>query len=220
MNILFLSQLLPYPPDTGAKVRSYFLLRYLAQNHCITLLAFTRPDDPPKAVEHLRSFCSEVYTIPVHRSRAKDLKSLMYSVLSGKSFVIARDFIPELSQELDHLIKSETFEVVHADQLWMAQYAIQAKSRKPNVKLILDEHNACFQIFQRLAVGEKNPLKKLFYEREWRALRQYETQACTQFDQVVTVTREDQIVLKDLISRLTLKKKASLLYNDPDLRGC
>ena len=32
MHILFLSQLLPYPPDTGAKVRSYYILRYLAQS--------------------------------------------------------------------------------------------------------------------------------------------------------------------------------------------
>ncbi len=201
MHILFLSQLLPYPPDTGAKVRSYFVLRYLAQQHRITLLAFTRPDDPPEAEEHLRSFCTKVYTIPIQRSRSRDIQSQVASLLSGNSFVIQRDFFSEMAQKVDQLMTSETFNAVHADQLWMAQYAIRAKKCTPGVRLVLDEHNACYQIFQRLADGERNPLKRLFYEREWRAMQRYETQACAQFDQVVTVTREDQAILRGMLSK-------------------
>jgi polysaccharide biosynthesis protein PslH len=206
MHILFLSQLLPFPPDTGAKVRSYFVLRYLAQNHRITLLAFTRPDDPPGAVEYLQSFCAEIYTIPIHRSRSRDVQSLVASSLSGKSFVIQRDFVPEMAQKVDQLTTAEAFDAVHADQLWMAQYAIRAKSRKPGLRLVLDEHNACYQIFQRLAEGERNPLKRLFYEHESRVLRRYEAGACTQFTQVVTVTREDQTILRGMLSELGIEE--------------
>ena len=59
-KILYLSQLLPYPPDAGAKVRQYFTLRYLAQRHQVTLVAFTRSDDLPAAKGHLESFCAVV----------------------------------------------------------------------------------------------------------------------------------------------------------------
>ncbi len=69
MRILFLTQVLPYPLDAGPKIRAYYTLRCLAQQHDITLLSFVRPTDRPEAVAHLRGFCREVITMPMARSR-------------------------------------------------------------------------------------------------------------------------------------------------------
>lgn len=204
-RILFLSQLLPYPLNTGAKTRAYFVLRHLAQRNQVTLLAFTRIDDPPEAVEHLRDFCAGVYTIPMLRSRRRDMRALLESLLSDQSFVIRRDYVPAMAQKIEELVSNGDYDAVHADQLWMAQYALHAgkfigENKKPC--LILDEHNACFQILQRLAQGEKNVLKRLFLEREWRALRDYEVRACTGFDRLITVTEEDRCTLQRMIQDL------------------
>jgi hypothetical protein len=206
MHILSLSQLLPYPTDTGAKIRSYYALSCLAQKHHVTLLAFTRPDDPLGAVEHLKGIFEEVHTVPIQRSRLRDAESLIASLLGGKSFVIERDFYPEMVDKVDQLMAAEAFDAVHSDQLWMAQYAIRAKSRRAGVKLVLDEHNACYQIFQRLAESERNPLKRLIYQREARVLHRYETWACSQFDRVVTVTQEDRAILSGMGSKASTKK--------------
>ena len=73
------------------------------------------------------------------------------SLLTGSSFTIQRDSVYKMKQAVDMLLKAERFDVIHCDQLWMAQYAIRAKQIAPNVMLVLDEHNACFQIWQRLA---------------------------------------------------------------------
>ncbi|MFC1922187.1 glycosyltransferase family 4 protein [Chloroflexota bacterium] len=200
MSILFLSQLLPYPPDAGPKVRSYFILRYLAQKHAVTLLTFTRPDDKPEAISHLEEFCQAVHTVPMVRSRARDVKSLSTSLVTGQSFIINRDFVPGMALTIDRLLETNEYDIVHADQLWMAQYALRARDISPGAGLVLDEHNACFQIFQRLAQGEKNPFKRLILEREWRALKRYEGQACAQFDHVVTVTQEDRACLEGLVN--------------------
>jgi glycosyltransferase involved in cell wall biosynthesis len=206
LRILFLSQLIPHPPDTGAKIRSLHTLRYLAQNHHVTLLAFTRLDDPLVAVEHLQGICEDVQVVPIQRRRLRDIQSMATSLLGRKSFVIERDFFPEMVQKVDQLMAAEAFDAVHADQLWMAQYAIRAISQKAGVKLVLDEHNACFQIFQRLAESERNPLKRLIYNREARVLHQYETWACSQFDRVVTVTQEDRAILSGMGSKASTKK--------------
>jgi glycosyltransferase involved in cell wall biosynthesis len=199
-KILFLSQLLPYPPDAGPKVRSYYVLRHLAQNRHVTLLAFTRPDDPPMAVDHLKGICEEVQVVPIQRSCLRDVQSMATSLLGGKSFVIERDFFPKIAQKVDRLMAAKVFDAVHADQLWMAQYAIRARSRSAGVKLVLDEHNACYQVFQRLAQSETNPFKRWFYQREARALQSYEAWAVAQFNQVVTVTREDQAILQSMLA--------------------
>lgn len=200
MHILFLSQLLPFPPDTGAKVRSYHTLRYLAQHHRVTLLAFTRPDDPPQAIEKLKGICEDVHTVPLRRSRLHDIQMLVASLVSGKSFVIQRDFVPDMARKVNQLMADDRVDAVHADQLWMAQYALRANSRDGRPQLVLDEHNACYHIFQRLADGEGNPLKRALYRREGLALKKYEAWACAQFDHVVTVTTEDQSDLSSLVA--------------------
>ncbi len=182
-------------------MRAYYVLRWLAQHHQVTLLAFSRPDDRPEALEHLRSFCREVHTIPMVRSRQRNIRALLLSLVNQRPFVIQRDFLPEMAEKVDQILSSGEIEAVHSDQLWMAQYALRARQNglveKP-VKTVLDEHNACFQIFQRLAQGETNLLKKLVLEREWRLLKRYEARCLAHFDQTVAVTAEDRATLAGL----------------------
>ena len=204
MRILYLCQLVPYPPDAGPKVRAYYTLRYLAQRHEVTLVAFTRPDDQAEALERLRTFCAQVYTAPIRRSAWRNSRDLLSSLAAGDSFIIRRDFAAEMASKVDRLLEGGDFDAVHADQLWMAQYALRAKRRPATgskLQTILDEHNACFQIFQRLAQEESNPLKQALLEREWRRLMDFEARALGQFDRVVTVTDEDRKTLQGLLER-------------------
>ena len=198
-QILFLSQLVPYPLDAGPKVRSYYVLRHLAQKHQVTLLAFSRPDDSPANIKHLLDFCEEIHLITIHRNLYHNIQALAESLFTRKSFIIWRDYVPEMARTIDNLIKTKQFDAIHTDQLWMAQYALRAKKVAPNVKLLLDEHNACFQIWKRLAVRERNPLKRWLYKREGNRLREYEAYACSQFDHIVTVTEEDSNTLRSLV---------------------
>jgi glycosyltransferase involved in cell wall biosynthesis len=216
-RILFLSQLLPYPPDAGPKIRSYYVLRHLAQKNQITLLAFSRPDDTPEAIQHLQEFCENVHLIPMHRSLIQNLVSMAASIMKGTSFIIQRDYVPEMAQTFDRLLKATPFDAVHTDQLWMAQYALRAKKLSPNTKVVMDEHNACFQIWQRLAAGEHNPIKRLLMEREWRKLKNYEAKACSRFDQLVTVTDEDNLILKNLVA--SQAPLSNLVFSTPSTKN-
>ena len=62
----------------------------------------------------------------------------------------------------------QPFDLVHADQLNMAMFA----DRLPLPRL-LDQHNAVWTIFKRMAQQEAGP-KRLFLEREWRLLKRFE----------------------------------------------
>jgi len=67
----------------------------------------------------------------------------------------------------------------------------------PRPKLVLDQHNAVFQIPKRLSEGEGNPVKKLLLSQEAKKLVSYETRCCADFDQVVWVTQEDWKALEE-----------------------
>jgi glycosyltransferase involved in cell wall biosynthesis len=45
---------------------------------------------------------------------------------------------------------------------------------------------------------DRNPIKRLLLEREWRLLAQSEAQICRQFDRVIAVTEEDRTALERL----------------------
>ncbi|MBE7474465.1 MAG: glycosyl transferase family 1 [Anaerolineae bacterium] len=191
MHILFLSQVLPYPIDAGPKMRSYFVLRHLAQKHQVTLLTFVRDTDRREDIAHLAEFCHAVHTVPMRRTRVRDVKFLIQSLLTQQPFLIIRDQIPEMNEKIRQLVTSEAFEVVHADQLWMAQYALKAKDLSPSSKIIVDQHNAVYLIPRRLAESDSNPLKQRFLAREAKLLTRYEPEICHRFDHVVWVTKED-----------------------------
>lgn len=203
MKILFLSQVIPYPTDAGPKTRAYYCLRHLhAVGHQVVLVYFSRPADHPQAIAHLQQFCSEVISLPLPRSRLRDGISLARALLRRRPFIIERDSLPQMHALVQRLLDSGSFDAVHSDQLWMAQYARQARQAgsKTGPLLVLDEHNACFQIVQRLAVGEGNRLKQWILQGEARKVQAYEARCLAQFDRVVTVTQEDRRILEGLAS--------------------
>jgi len=191
MHILFLSQVLPYPLDAGPKMRSYYVLRHLSQKHKVTLLTFVRDSDSAENMAHLAEFCHAVHTVPMHRSRLRDAKFLAQSLLTRQSFLIIRDQLPAMTTKLRELAGTQKFDVVHADQLWMAQYALAAKAVSPASKLILDQHNAVYLIPQRLAESTSNAVKKQFLNRESQSMAAFEADVCRRFNHVVWVTQED-----------------------------
>jgi len=202
MRILFLTQVLPYPLDSGPKIRAHYVLRQLAVEHQITLVSFVRTNRESKHAEQLRRYCTEIHLVPMLRSKARDIWHLTRSILNGQPFVIQRDSSTSMRRELKRLAATERYDVVHADQLNMAQYALQCPARAR----VLDAHNAVWTVVRRLCEGTPWGIKRLLLEAEWRKMRRYEGRTCGRFDRVVTVTEEDRDAL------------ASIADNTPHMR--
>lgn len=193
MRILFLTQVLPYPLDAGPKVRAYYVLRHLAQQHEVTLVSFVRPTDTAAALDHLRQYCCAIHTVPMRRSWLKDLAWLGKSLVMGEPFIIARDWVQPMARLLAELMAApQPFDAIHADQLWMAPYALWARQQTRRAPVLtLDQHNAVYLIPQRMAQEETNPIKRALLQLEARKLAAYESAICRQFDHVMWVTQED-----------------------------
>ncbi|MBZ0278029.1 MAG: glycosyltransferase family 4 protein [Anaerolineae bacterium] len=198
MRVLLLTQVLPYPPDSGPKVKTYYVLKYLAEQHEVTLVSFVRDTDKPEYIQHLQNLCHRVITVPITRSPVRDLMFLGQSLLKGQPWMMLRDERPEMRQALVELAKTETFDVVHADQLNMGQYALPfTNSRK-----VLDLHNALWVLYKRLAetLPLTKPMKYILL-RDWRLLKRYEGDLCRTFDAVTAVSQEDKLALQEAGAR-------------------
>jgi glycosyltransferase involved in cell wall biosynthesis len=201
VNILFLTQLLPYPLDAGPKVRAYYVLQHLAQHNTVTLATFIRGSDSPDALAHMQSRVARLVTSPIRRSPGRDALAIGRSALSGEPVLITRDRVPEMTALLQRVTRETHFDAIHADQLWMAPYALaasRAHGGRGQPRLVLDQHNAVHLIPRRLADSAANPVMRFGWRREARQMARYEAAICRAFDKVVTVTEADREALSGL----------------------
>ncbi len=194
-RILLLTQVLPYPPDSGPKVKTYNVLKYLARQHEVTLVSFARGDQSAD-IAHLRTLCAAVHTAPMTRPVWRDALALGRSMLNGQPWMMLRDDRAAMRALIDAMCGAQRFDFVHADQLNMAQYARRARARTPGLKTVLDLHNALWVLYRRQAANMGGP-RKLLLERDWRLLKSYEAAACAEFDHVMAVSEEDRAALAE-----------------------
>ncbi len=145
MKVLLPTQVLPYPPDSGPKVKTYNVLKYLAQSHEVTLVSFVRGDQSAD-VAHLRRYCRAIHTVPMERGVVRDGLAMVRSLLTSQPWMMVHDDRAAMRGLVDRLATEQRFDVAHADQLNMAQYA----TRVSGAFKVFDAHNALWLLYKRL----------------------------------------------------------------------
>ena len=199
-RILFLAHLLPLPLDSGAQIKSYHTLQTLAANYDITLLAFVRSEEENQHIKNLRSFCvGGVQTVPIARSKARNITDAATALLTRNSFIVSRDHVPAMQKAVIERLTKQKYAAVHIDHLQMAQYVLP---RRSGARLILDHHNIESVIIKRLSETTDSRAMRIYAAQEWPKLQRYEVGVCKQCDAVVTVTDEDATTLRLLAPEL------------------
>ena len=207
MRILFLTQILPYPPNAGPRVKTWHVLRHLAKSGAeITLVTFIRSDEV-EFLDAVKQICHQVYTVPIERNRLKDLLFFIKSLISGKPFLIERDHLKSMDNKLKEVLEHNSFDFIHADQLTMAQFALTARQyfldRFPEQKdkppkLIFDAHNATWTIMDRMQHQVPFFLRP-FVWLERNKIKNYEGKLVNDFDATLAVTEIDRQSLLEAV---------------------
>jgi polysaccharide biosynthesis protein PslH len=201
MHILFLTQILPYPPASGPKVKTWHVLRYLSEcGHKITLVSFIRPEEIPY-IDDVKKVCAAVHTVPVHRSRVSDVYYLLRSQLTGRPFLVERDDLSEMRSLVKRIVASETVDVIHADQLTMTQFAFPLPGpdeKKPAT--VFDAHNAVWTITARMKQNAAFYMK-LPLGLETGRIKKYEGMIVKNFSATLAVTEPDRLALLDALQQ-------------------
>lgn len=194
MRVLVLTQVIVYPADAGPKVKTLQVLRHLAAQHEVVYCTFVRSEKEAQDAEKLRSLCRRVVTVPLTRSRLSDARYLVESVLTNDSFLLRRDERAAMHTAVRQLLEEEQIDVLHIDQLNMMRF-VPANWRG---HVVLDEHNAVWQVVERLQKGARNPLARLMLGREVRLIRKLEGAACRRAQAVLAVSEHDRDALQEV----------------------
>ncbi len=200
MKILFLTQIVPFPPDAGPKVKTWHVLRSLIkQGHAVTLVSFVRPEEE-QYLPALKKICTAVHAVPISRSRIADVFYMLRSYLSTRPFLIERDDLPGMQAMVSGLVRGDDFDFIHADQLTMVQFGLRAANISPNKKpkIIFDAHNAVWTIVERMKEGARWFLKPVLAV-EARRVKRYEGELLTKVDHVLAVSDIDRAGLEEAL---------------------
>jgi glycosyltransferase involved in cell wall biosynthesis len=209
LRILFLTQIIPFPPDSGPKVKTYHVLRYLKERgHQVYLASFVRSEEEVH-IAGLKDVCDEIYRVPIHRSRVADGFYWLRSHLSGRPFLIERDDLAGMRQVVARVLAEKSIDCIHADQLTMVQFGLppaplfgrrdgnDATPRKKPL-LVFDAHNATWTIVERMRQAVPFFLRPVL-SLEARRVKYYEGQIVRRFDHTLAVTDIDE---RDLLEAL------------------
>ncbi len=212
MRILFLTQIIPWPPDAGPKVKTWQVLQYLKeQGHEVHLVSFVRAEEE-KHVHALERVCASVRTVLIQRSTIANAKYYLKSWMSGRPFLIERDDLAGMRELVRAAIAEENLDIVHADQLSMAQFAFEdayplhelgSNQRGGNKRpcLVFDAHNATWTIMERMRQTMSWYLKPVLTVEAGR-IRRYEGEIIQSFDHTFAVAQPDAVALREAVTSL------------------
>jgi glycosyltransferase involved in cell wall biosynthesis len=176
-------------------VKTWNLLKWLAaEGHAVTLASFLRGESAGE-LDAVRRYCTAVHGVPIRRGRVRDVGFLLDSLATRQPFLMRRDRRTAMRRLVLRLAREVGFEIVHADQLNMAQYARLV----PNADMVLDAHNALWLLYRRFAATMRRGPRRWLFEREARLLRDYEGEMGRAAKAVLAVSPADRAALAEVI---------------------
>lgn len=196
MKILVIGSRVPWPLKDGGAIATYGMLKGLAEAGAeVTLFTWNTRKHHVSAAdisEHL-GFC-KVRTVDIDTTPT--WWGAVTHLLTGKSYNLARFYRRQGVAALQKLIAENTYDVVQFEGLY-ATPLLEGISAYTGAR-VLRQHNAEFMIWQKLAAGEKNPLKKWYYARLAGQLKEAETAILRKFDAIIPITAEDEALFREL----------------------
>ncbi|MEI8166931.1 MAG: glycosyltransferase [Chloroflexales bacterium] len=204
MHILFLAPYQPYPPRGGGSLRIYNLARGLAAHHEVSILAFVPDQAAVDALAPLRELChiATVWAVPPRSLARRALDTLSAS----RPDMALRSASRAYAEALSRMLAANRYDVVQAESLEMAGYALRARGLGP--RLVLDEFNAEYLLQRRAALVDLRQSLRLrpralagglYSLVQWQKLARYEARMLRAFDRALVVSEDDRATLARLV---------------------
>lgn len=200
MKILFLSQIVPYPPHGGVLQRGYNILREISKNFEVHLLAFLHPDILPSQAlveesrQELGKFCTniEYFQLWPKKSLFHKYFAFYFGLFSKKPFSVLAHRSKLFQWRLAEILATGEINIIHFDTIALAQYY----NKKMSCPAVITHHNIESHLMARRAKVEKNVLNKLYLHLQAKRLEQYEIIQSPKFDVNIMMSEIDAEALK------------------------
>lgn len=184
LRLLQIAPRLPWPLDTGAKLRNFHLGRVLSETAGVTLLAFENG---------LAHAIGEIYenVVSVPRAGHNSFSKLLRGALGRAPLPLLNYTSSAMARELRKLLNPQTFDLVQFESIHLTGYLPLVLDAAPAPLAILDWHNIESDLLAQYSQREPNPLKRSYARRTAKLMREAEERAARGFDAHIVVSEAD-----------------------------
>ena len=190
MRILFLTETIPAPLDSGGRIKTFHTLGMLATRHEISCQTFIRTPGQRAHAALLEDRCESVALHLVPRSPLREAISAVRALGTGRPFTLVRHNHRAAHAAIRALARREPFDLVYCDHLSMVQYG-----RGLGLPLLYDAHNVEWELVARHATTLARPARAAA-RLEAARLRLEEARACREASLVLTLTEANERALR------------------------
>lgn len=170
MHILVVYPYIPYPIDRGTYQRVFHLLRELAREHTIDLIALSENGERAEHRGIFEAFCRKVVFVPFEHPPWPRL--FPNRLLNPLPTTVRHWWLPQLADTITEMLDQNSYDMVHVCDIVMAQYFLDDHLQIP---LSVDRSRVDLQFqeeqYARMPKGLKSSL--LHHEQIWK-LRRFE----------------------------------------------
>ena len=216
MRILIISNLIPVPPNSGARIRQYQLFRRIAEKHDVGYACHVWNDEEEHEVGRLREMFHPVVTGRVRRSpRERLLPSMARDFFRGRPPALSLWRSSELEIGLRRLFYETEFDIVQIEETQMAPY-IDLLPSKSKTRTVLSLHNVLFDQIESIGRISGSSALRRWHRLNARLCSRWEPRFAGRFDRCTTVSERDLALLLDAAPGL----RAEVVPNGVDIDSC
>lgn len=185
MNILFLSQIVPYPPHGGVLQRGYNIIREIGKYNQVHLVAFIHPeylgtpDLLAEARTELEKHCASVHFFPLwpKQSRLHKLVAFGLGLFYPKPFSALAHSSRSYRNKAREILRTQAIDVLHIDTIGLARY----RDLAGDTPCLLTHHNIESTLMARRSKVEGGPLQRFYVGLQAKRLLRYEASESPRF---------------------------------------
>ncbi len=186
MKILMLTPYLPYPLLSGGQIRTYNLLKKLADKHDITLFALIKEESERQYIPELEKYCTKVRVFK-RSHHPFTPKNILQTAFSTFPFLVIRNYVPETVRAVKQELSDFKYDLIHAETFYMMPHLPET-----TVPTILVEQTIEYLGYESYAEQVKfAPLKQLL-KIDINKIKRWEKYYWQWCEKLIVMSEEDK----------------------------
>jgi glycosyltransferase involved in cell wall biosynthesis len=213
MRILWVKAGKLLPVDTGGKIRSFNILRELAQTNAVTLLTYyggARDKDYEQQIQDRFPGAVTIHTAAPDTTMFERAIDYLRRLPSSAPYAVTKFYSPEVEQWINDRRGARQFDVAVCDFL----SATLNFSEPLELPTVLFQHNVESVLWRRQAAHEPNRIQRLAFKIEAAKMTRYERGAVNRFHHIIAVSEQD----REQMAGMTDAARISVVPTGVDLK--
>ncbi len=196
MNILVIYPYIPFPIDRGTYQRTFHLLRELAREHTVDLIALSENGERLQHRHVFEDFCRDVRFVPFEHPAWPKL--FPHRLFSRTPSSIQHWSLPHVATTIREQLQRTHYDLVHVCDIVLAQYFLD---EHPEVPLSIDRSRVDLQFQTQQAAFNARTLKdKLLAWESLLKMRSFEKRVAKRSQLQVLCGPDDEVFVREQIS--------------------